>query len=47
MKSEERVYFHMGKESLFNCLLYVCVLGGGGGDNYQVAAAVIILSDIT
>ena len=30
MKSEERVYFHMGKESLFNCLLYVCVLGGGG-----------------
>ena len=31
MKSEERVYFHMGKESLFNCLLYVCVLGGGGG----------------
>ena len=46
MKSEERVYFHMGKESLFNCLLYVCVLGGGG-DNCQVAAAVIILSDIT
>ena len=47
MKSEERVYFHMGKESLFNCLLYVCVLGGGGGYNCQVAAAVIILNDIT
>ena len=48
MKSEERVYFHMGKESLFNCLLYVCVLGGGGGGyNCQVAAAVIILNDIT
>ena len=46
MKSEERVYFHMGKESLFNCLLYVCVLGGGGY-NCQVAAAVIILNDIT
>ena len=45
MKSEERVYFHMGKESLFNCLLSVCVLGGGY--NCQVAAAVIILNDIT
>ena len=45
MKSEESVYFHMGKESLFNCLLYVCVLGGGY--NCQVAAAVIILNDIT
>ena len=45
MKSEERVYFHMGKESLFNCLLDVYVLGGGY--NCQVAAAVIILNDIT
>ena len=56
MKSEERVYFHMGKESLFMCVCwgggitvivyYMCVCWGGGY-NCQVAAAVIILNDIT
>ena len=31
----------------FVLLFIICVCVGGGGDNCQVAAAVIILSDIT
>ena len=52
MKSEERVYFHMGQRF---CLIvnYKCVCGGGGGGrgvdtgNCRFAAAVIILNEIT
>ena len=48
MKSEERVYFHMGAEILL--IISVCVGGGGGGvgtGNCRFAAAVIILNEIT
>ena len=37
----------MKKVCLIVYYMCVCVCWGGGGDNCQVAAAVIILSDIT